>query len=236
MFKWIKGHSNLTRNDEADKLAAEGVSAVSTRNTIFINQPDFFNNSAQLNKLTQATAYSLIRRSHPNLPPPNKNTITNLDLIREATHNLDSTRPSNNRIWTAAIKNRRDLSTSVRTFLWKLIHNAHKCGPYWLKIKNLEDRGICHSCNSVESMLHVIFNCEANNCTYAWNVVKEICTLKNIQWPQGFDISTVMALPILKVRSANGKARSGASHLLLIAASECAFFLWKTRCKRLLVR
>ncbi len=42
-----------------------------------------------------------------------------------------------------------------------------------------------------------------------------------------------MALPFLKIRGANGKIRTDATRLFLIAASECAF-LWKTRCKRLL--
>ena len=69
-------------------------------------------------------------------------------------------------------KNRRDISTNVRTFLWKLIHNAHKCGNYWMKIPNYEDRGMCQSCNTIESMQHIIFNCEANKCDSTWNVVK----------------------------------------------------------------
>src|SRR5260221_2503595 len=43
-----------------------------------------------------------------------------------------------------------------------------------------------------------------------------------------------MALPLLKIRSANGKIRTGTTRLFLIAASECAFLLWKARCKRLL--
>ncbi len=133
-----------------------------------------------------------------------------------------------------AMKNRCDLSTSVRTFMWKLKHNTHKCGQYWLKIKNLEDRGLCQTCNTIESMQHIIFNCEANNCTYAWDIVKEICTLKNIPWPQGFDITMVMALPLLKIRSTSGKTRMGTTQLFLITASECAFYLWKARCKRLL--
>ncbi len=42
-----------------------------------------------------------------------------------------------------------------------------------------------------------------------------------------------MALPLLKIRSANGKIRTGTTHLFLITASECTFLLWKICCKRL---
>src|SRR5258705_13748011 len=57
--------------------------------------------------------------------------------------------------------------------------------------------------------------------------------MKQIAWPQGFDITTIMALPVLIIRSPNGTTRNGATRLLQIAASECAFILWKTRCRRL---
>ncbi len=92
---------------------------------------------------------------------------------------------------------------------------------------------MCHNCHTIESIQHIIFNCEANNCSYAWEVVKEICELKHIPWPRDFDITSVMAIPLLKIRLTNNKIRTGATCLFLIAMSECAFLLWKTHCKRL---
>jgi len=43
-----------------------------------------------------------------------------------------------------------------------------------------------------------------------------------------------MALPLLKVCSTDGHTRNGTTCLLLITMSECAFLIWKLRCKRLL--
>ena len=43
-----------------------------------------------------------------------------------------------------------------------------------------------------------------------------------------------MALPLLNVRSETGKIRPGATRLLRIISSECAFLVWKLRCERLL--
>jgi len=97
----------------------------------------------------------------------------------------------------------------------------------WLKITNYEDCRICQNCNSTESMQHIIFNCKANSCNHTWNVVKELCSRKHIKWPQGFDISSIMALPLLKIKSPDNTPRPGATHLFLITASECAFLLWK---------
>ena len=57
--------------------------------------------------------------------------------------------------------------------------------------------------------------------------------MKQITWPQGFDITTIMALPVLIIRSPNSTTRNGATCLLQITASECTFLLWKTHCCRL---
>src|SRR6266436_6718186 len=59
---------------------------------------------------------------------------------------------------------------------------------------------------------------------HAWSIVKDLCSKKHIEWPQGFDISSIMALPLLKIKSPS------ATCLLLIAASECASLLenWPT--------
>ncbi len=56
--------------------------------------------------------------------------------------------------------------------------------------------------------------------------------MKHIEGPQGFDVTSIMALP-LKIKSPDGSPRPGATRLLLIAASECVFLLWKLRCRRL---
>src|SRR5258708_7179241 len=110
----------------------------------------------------------LIQRSANNSLNVNKHTTQNLDLIREATNNLEGTRPSDSRILLAISKNCHDLSINIHSFLWKLIHNTHKCRQYWLKIKTMhEDHGICQNCNMIESMQHIIFNCEANGCDHA---------------------------------------------------------------------
>src|SRR5258708_27629167 len=66
--------------------------------------------------------------------------------------------------------------------------------------------------------------------------MKEICKCKNINipWPMNIDITTIMALPLLKIQTRDRHIHNGASCLFLIIMSECAFLIWKLRCKRLL--
>ncbi len=80
-------------------------------------------------------------------------------------------------------------------------------------------------------MQHIIFNCAANKCSHAWDTVKDLCARKNIDWPTGFDITSIMALPLLAIKTPEG-TRPGASRFFLITASECAFMLWKLKTPR----
>ena len=43
-----------------------------------------------------------------------------------------------------------------------------------------------------------------------------------------------MALPLLRAKTNTGKTHHGATHLMLIIISECAFLIWKLRCKRII--
>src|SRR5260370_35608710 len=57
---------------------------------------------------------------------------------------------------------------------------------------------------------------------------------KKILWPADLDITTIMALPLLRICTPEGHIRAGASRLFLIIMSESAFLIWKLRCKRIL--
>src|SRR5260221_9939887 len=97
----------------------------------------------------------------------------------------------------------------------------------------LSKRGMCSTCNTPETMQHIVFNCEANQCNIIWNATQAICSKKNIVTPD-LDIMTIMALPLINIRSETRQACPRATHLLRIVISECAFLVWKLRCERLL--
>ena len=65
---------------------------------------------------------------------------------------------TNIRIWTVIMHN-NTLSRNVHAFLWKCIHEAHKCGPYWDCIPGYENQAICTLCDETKSMDHILFRC-----------------------------------------------------------------------------
>src|SRR5260221_12885248 len=97
---------------------------------------------------------------------------------------------------------------------------------------NLSERGTCMKCSSPETMQHIMFNCKANQSTEVWKITKKLCEMKDIAWPMGLDITIIMALPLLKIRSRNRVMQHGVTCLFLIVMSECTFQIWKIHCKR----
>jgi len=97
-----------------------------------------------------------------------------------------------------------------------------------------KERGICPLCDTPETMQHILFNCDTNQSKIIWKLAKMICERKNIPWLTNPDITTIMALPLIKVHTQDGHIRNRATRLFLIIMSKCAFLVWKLRCKRLL--
>jgi hypothetical protein len=78
--------------------------------------------------------------------------------------------------------------------LLELVHDTHRCGQFWVKSKN----GVY--ANAITQLnLCTIFDCENNKCSHAWNIIKEIRSLKGMMtWPQGCDTTPIMAYPSLR--------------------------------------
>src|SRR5260370_11808812 len=99
---------------------------------------------------------------------------------------------------------------------------------------NFEEHRMCENCEMIKTINNILVECKVKQGPQIWKSAKEICETKHIPWPPNIDISTIMALPLLKVRSNDGRIRQGATRLFLIIMSECAFLIWKLRCKRIL--
>lgn len=79
--------------------------------------------------------------------------------------------------------------------------NAHKCGQYWLKTEGHKECGMCQNYNTIESTQHIIFNCEA---IMAGILQRNSAQRKALTGHKGFDITSIVALPLFKIRSPNG--------------------------------
>jgi hypothetical protein len=141
--------------------------------------------------------------------------------------------PTDSRIWTSISKN-KDTPRNIQAFIWKCMHGAHKCGPYWTNIPQYEHCAQCSACDVPESMEHILFQCPANKGETVWNQAKEMFKLKEIRWPDNFWLGHILTSGLTKIKDQNGKRRVGASRLYAIIIMESAWLIWKLRNERVL--
>jgi hypothetical protein len=130
-------------------------------------------------------------------------------------------------IWNS-IQN-KDLTRTVRAFIWKCIHNAHKIGKFWEKIPEHEHWSICPNCGVEESMEHILLECSIPGQVEAWKITKMVWHQKHETWPR-LTYGTVLGSCMAKFKG--NKNNNGLSRLYRILVTETAYLIWKLRCER----
>ena len=88
-------------------------------------------------------------------------------------------------------------------------------------------------CESLESMDHIYFECEAPGEKEIWAEAKSLWARTKCDWPQ-LSVGAVIGCGLLEVRNKKGKIAQGASQLLRILVSEAEFLIWKLRNTRVI--
>ncbi|TFK57854.1 hypothetical protein BDN72DRAFT_782799, partial [Pluteus cervinus] len=226
ILKKVKGHSGEHGNEKADELAGEGARKDELEVPNNEIEAHLKVNGAKLNKMTQALLYQgLLEGKERKIRRP---TLQNLDIIRHNVKERTGTMPTDAEIWRSI--GDKAISRNIRAFLWKAVHNAYKCGAFWQRITNYERRGDCRQCNTLESIEHILTECEYSGQEIIWELVEKALEKKRITW-HGKSLGAALGCGMTDLRTEQGKRRTGDNRFYRIILSESVHLIWKIRCE-----
>lgn len=77
---------------------------------------------------------------------------------------------SEKKLWRSLCQ--KDIRPQVHTFLWKILHKAYRCGPFWKNIPSFEHCQYCSHCHVIDSMEHILTECKAKGQKDVWCLVR----------------------------------------------------------------
>ena len=226
-LQWISRKKLGPENHEAKKIAQSALSNDEITSPDTSIPKEFNLTGAELNTLSQASAYAAIRELKET--KHTETTENNIKKISNTIQQLTGQPPEAERIWKQ-LRNEA-IKRPISDFLWKTIHNIHKVGKYWKNLPGYEER----------SKEHILFECEETGQQEVWKLAKELWGRTGHDWP-GQNLATVTAGGLLQFepppppedgeKKKKKKWRDGRQRLLTIILSESAYLIWKLRNER----
>ncbi|KAF6749304.1 hypothetical protein DFP72DRAFT_819135 [Ephemerocybe angulata] len=182
-FEKVKGHSGDAGNDRADLLAGKAVSE-GRRARVDLEVPtELRSTGMQLASLTQSKAYKNILAWKTRKSGERIRTIRMLERVRNDTKTRIGRTATDATIWKSLVS-KNIMSKKVKAFLWRAAHDCVPCGHIWEKAKGFEGRAKCDTCNTTESLEHILTECTHSGQEVIWGLVKEALKEKGVPWEE----------------------------------------------------
>ena len=177
---------------------------------IFETRPGTTISGAKLSKLTQATAYKIIRSLKLKQYMKRRQTQANVAstiLDVKQTFNIKLTEEN---LWNGLRNN--DLSRTTKVFLWMTMHDAYMVGTNWLRTSyspEYQERGECQVCHTTETMDVILTKCLSNGQAEIWKNVRKLWSQKEKK-DLTITLGTILVSPSTVIKE-NGQNKRGAT-------------------------
>ncbi|EJD39915.1 hypothetical protein AURDEDRAFT_70807 [Auricularia subglabra TFB-10046 SS5] len=181
----------------------------------------------KLKGLTQQRARKAALAVHTLTTPVRPSTARTLKRTQEDLRRDYGCSPTAQQLWASITD--KSLSRNVRDFLWKWLHNGHKTGRYFAKMKApWKARAQCPSCDKLEDMEHILTECTTTGQAKIWDLARLRLEHYGVQFK--LSASTVWGCATIRICDPSSKRDERAERAFRIIVSESAFLVWKLRC------
>ncbi|KAJ7908026.1 hypothetical protein B0H13DRAFT_2233360 [Mycena leptocephala] len=168
--------------------------------------------------MTQSSTYKIIRAQKMDTAKYQEaldrhSTTRNIIYAQDAAAGGGDNVPTATQIWRSV--RHKDISRSIRFFLWMVIHEGYALGDHWRHFPGFEDRGTCNKCGIPET------------CKELWKL------RTGTEMPPPL-MGDVMVCGLIKKGNLPGKTDASTTRLYRIVITESAHLIWRLRNERVL--